>query len=535
MERRAILDNRHWFNVGIVAVALVAGVVIARLPLIPVVALVGGAAIVLVTLIEPMAGLALTLIVAPLAAFQNYVTGAVLRPLDIGQAMLALTLGAWFLRGLARREIRLPLVPLLWPLLVFVGWAAVSLLWAPSFEYAIPEVIKWAEIILLMLIVVEAGRPPKPAGGRPSKPIGGRPPGPAGGRQRMGWVIAGVLVSGTFQAVLGIWQFGLRGIGPETFKIGDHLYRAYGSFEQPNPYAGYIGLIWPVVAGLLIGQISNLKSQISNRPGDLQSASGILHLASRILPLAVCVSLLVSALVFSWSRGAWIGALAAATVMAAALPRRTWLGVGGVAAAIVILLSANTIGLLPGAIRARLTDFTQQVQVFDVRGVGINDANYAVLERLAHWQAAGEMIRYHPWTGVGFSNYEPVYAQYALTNWPIALGHAHNYYLNVAAELGVPGLLAYVLLWGAIFWQTARALRRNSGWERGLALGLLGAWMHLSVHHLFDNLYVNNTHLLFGALLGVLTVLNLPESHVLSKAKDQPSGRSNLELGDKTT
>jgi O-antigen ligase len=214
------------------------------------------------------------------------------------------------------------------------------------------------------------------------------------------------------------------------------------------------------------------------------------------------------ALVFSWSRGAWLGALAAIVVMAAALPRRVWLGVGGVAIALAVSLSANTIGLLPDAIRSRLTDFTQQAQVFDVRGQGITDANYAVLERLAHWQAAGEMIRYHPWTGVGFSNYESVYSQYALWNWPIALGHAHNIYLNVAAELGMPGLLAYLFLWGAIFWQTARALRRRSGWERGLALGLMGAWTHLSVHHVFDNLYVNNTHLLIGALLGVLTVLN---------------------------
>lgn len=207
-----------------------------------------------------------------------------------------------------------------------------------------------------------------------------------------------------------------------------------------------------------------------------------------------------------------MGALAAATVMAAALPRRIWLGVGGVAAAVVVLISANTVGMLPDAIRARLTDFTQQVQVFDVRGVGINDANYAVLERLAHWQAASDMIRDHPWTGVGFSNYEPVYSQYALMNWPNALGHAHNYYLNVTAELGIPGLLAYLLLWGVILHQTARALRRRSGWERGLALGLLGAWTHLSVHHLFDDLYVNNTHLLIGALLGVSMLVNL-ENH----------------------
>lgn len=450
-----------------------------RLPLIPLVALVCGTAIVLVTLIEPLSGLALTLVIAPLAAYTNYMTGAVLRPLDIGQIMLGLALGAWLLRELAHRQIHVPLVPLLWPLLIFVGWAATSLLWAQLFEYAIPEVIKWIEVILLMLIVVEARD-----------------------RRSLGWVIAGMLASGVFQAALGIWQYGLRGIGPETFKISGHLYRAYGSFEQPNPYAGYIGLIWPVAAGLLIGQISSFRFQISK-------GRAIMQLAFRSLLLATCALVLVSALVFSWSRGAWLGALAAIVVMAAALPRRIWLGFGGVALAIAVLLSANAIGVLPGAIRSRLTDFTQQAQVFDVRGVGINDANYAVLERLAHWQIAGEMIRYHPWTGVGFSNYEPAYPQYALMNWPIPLGHAHNYYLNVGAELGIPGLLAYLLLWAAILWQTLRVLRRGSGWQRGLALGLLGTWAHLSAHNLFDNLYVNNTHLLFGALLGVLTILNL--------------------------
>jgi len=495
VERRATLDSRHWFNVGIIVVAILAGLALARLPLRPLVVLVGGTSIVLVTLIEPLAGLALTLIASPLAAYLNYMTGAVLRPLDIGQVMLLLTFGAWFLRGLARREIRLPVVPLLWPLVIFVGWAAISLLWAPSVENAALEVIKWAEIILIMLMVTEAA-----------------------GKQRLGWVMVGVLVSGTFQAALGIWQHSLRGIGPETFKIGEHLYRAYGSFEQPNPYAGYLGLIWPVAAGLLIAQIQNLKYRHSPRVREISNRRGILHLASCIL-LATCVLLLVLALVFSWSRGAWLGALAALAVMAAVLPRRMWLGVGGVAIALAVLISANTIGLLPNAIRSRLTDFTQQAQVFDVRGQGITDANYAVLERLAHWQAAGEMIRYHPWTGVGFSNYETVYPQYALWNWPIALGHAHNIYLNVAAELGLPGLLAYLFLWGAIFWQTARALRRRSGWERGLALGLMGAWTHLSVHHVFDNLYVNNTHLLLGALLGVLTVLNIGISEVSETSK----------------
>jgi O-antigen ligase len=130
-----------------------------------------------------------------------------------------------------------------------------------------------------------------------------------------------------------------------------------------------------------------------------------------------------------------------------------------------------------------------------------------VIERLAHWQAALAMWQGDFWNGVGLGDYEPAYPEYRLLNWPIALGHAHNYYLNVAAETGVVGLAAYMVLWAVVLWQTWRLTRRASGWRRGLAIGLFGAWAHLSVHHLFDNLYVNNVHLHVGVMLGLIAVL----------------------------
>jgi O-antigen ligase len=164
-------------------------------------------------------------------------------------------------------------------------------------------------------------------------------------------------------------------------------------------------------------------------------------------------------------------------------------------------------GLLPSTITARLTGFAEYVRFEDVRGVGINDANYSIVERFAHWQAALEMFRHNLWTGVGFGTYEPAYARFALINWPYALGHAHNYYLTVAAETGLIGLTAYALLWVVVFWQTWRATRRSRGLARVAAVGLLGAWTHLSVHHLLDNLYVNNVHLVIGVMLGMLAFL----------------------------
>jgi O-antigen ligase len=175
----------------------------------------------------------------------------------------------------------------------------------------------------------------------------------------------------------------------------------------------------------------------------------------------------------------------------------------------ILLFAGLQFGLVPASVADRITGFSDDLRFGDVRGEDITDENYAVLERLAHWQAALAMAEDQPWLGVGFGNYEPAYADYALINWPYPLGHAHNYYLNLLAETGIVGLLAYLLLWTAVFWQTIRVIRQCEGWQRGVALGLLGVWTALTVHHLVDKLYVNNIYIQLGALFGLLQLLEL--------------------------
>ncbi len=96
-----------------------------------------------------------------------------------------------------------------------------------------------------------------------------------------------------------------------------------------------------------------------------------------------------------------------------------------------------------------------------------------------------------------------------LINWPAALGHAHNYYLNLLAETGVLGLTAYLLLWAVIVGQSIVVMRRLEGPDRGIVLGLLAAWVALSVHHLVDKLYVNNIYLHLGAMIALLQLMSL--------------------------
>ena len=224
------------------------------------------------------------------------------------------------------------------------------------------------------------------------------------------------------------------------------------------------------------------------------------------------------ALVFSWSRGAWLGFAAGTAVIILFWPRKMWQGVALVSVAALLLFGGLQMGLVPASIAERLVSFQDDFRFGDVRGVPINDENYAVVERLAHWQAAFDMARDDLWLGVGFGNYGAVYPDYMLINWPDALGHAHNYYINLLAEIGVMGLGAYLLLWTAVIWQTIRLLRQLNGWERGIALGLLGVWAAITVHHLVDKLYVNNIYVHLGVMFGLLQIIAIKTDRSQAKS-----------------
>jgi putative inorganic carbon (HCO3(-)) transporter len=463
------------------ALALAAGLVLSQLPLTIAAVVLAGAAIVLAVLIQPLVGLTITLLLAPLGALESTLLGGT--SFDSGQLMLLLALGAWLARACVRRELIFPRAAgaLVVPWFILLSAATLSLWQAPSLAAGLKEMAKWIQLGLVAWLAVDA------ATDLPD------------GRRRIGWVISAVILAGVSQALIGVWQFGLRGHGPEHFEILGGFYRAYGTFEQPNPYAGFLGLSLPLALGVVIGELA---------AGPL-TLRGLFRRLARIRTLLALAAafLIAAALLMSWSRGGWLGAAAGLLAMLALLPRRRWLGLLLVGVLVFCGWIALRSGLLPAAIAERLTGFAEYTQFQDARGVDVTPDNYAVLERMAHWQAALAMADDHPWLGVGFGNYEAAYNDYALLNWPYPLGHAHNYYLNLLAEVGIVGLGAYLAFWGVVIWMTLRLLRRLRYPQRGLALGLMGVWIHLSTHQLVDKLFVNNIYLHLGALLGIIVLL----------------------------
>jgi O-antigen ligase len=178
--------------------------------------------------------------------------------------------------------------------------------------------------------------------------------------------------------------------------------------------------------------------------------------------------------------------------------------------------------LVPGDYLSRLDDTTAYLGK-DLALVEIDDANFAVIERLAHWQAAWRMFSRSPWTGVGVGQYATVYPTVALARWQDPLGHAHNYYLHLLAESGLLGLAAYLWLMVAALLAAWKRARKAEGWPRTLALGALGMLGHVLIHSLVDNLYVQDLYLLVAIILGMLLVHDRPRSATGLPDSSQPA------------
>ena len=493
---RISLERWQWLAL------ILLGVAAAVLPPLLLVAAIGALAVGIAVISEPLLGLALAMFLGPVGGWEGVFIGGPIAAITTGQLMLFLTIAAWLGRGLLRGHIPIAKTSINAPVIAFIAMGAVTIWNSRSLSDSVTELIKWVEVLFIVWILLDLTR---------------RWP-----RKKVIFGLVTLLLSaGTVQAIWGIFQFIIRGTGPGHFIIGGRLYRGTGSFMQPNPYGGYMALAASIALGTLAGVLIERWLAL---PEDQRKPQQVLEIIRRtpwIAGLITLSGLLIFGLIGSWSRGAWFNFLSALVVFAFYLPRSRergfaiTLGGGG------ILLLIWNIGLIPTALKQRLVGFLATFTTVDVYAIALTPQNYAVVERLAHWQAALNMAAENLWFGVGIGNYAAAYPEYMVPGWPEPLGHAHNIYLNVLAETGIWGLVSYAILWLPILY-SAIVVARKLDWPlRGIAIGLLAGWIGFSVHHLLDNLYVNNNIFYLGVMFTVLIMLE-------SEAESRSSTQSNM-------
>lgn len=435
---------------------------VATLPVSTVTLLAGAAAATLLLLRWPW------LIWPSLGALLSFTSALKVGAVSATEVVLAGLIVLWFVDGVRRKQLAITFSAPVNGACIFIGVMLISMTQAADLGEAAAEVVKWVEFVVVILLSRQMIA-----------------------KRHVVWIVSGLLLGSTAQAALGLYQFIYR-IGPEWFVILGRFMRASGTFRQPNPFAGYLGMSLPVALSMAIWSWGGLLTVRSL--GDWRRLAWATFFTG-------ASAVIGAGLLASWSRGAWLGAAAAVTTVAVLRSRRAALAtaIASLLVVVALLLGSFSPQMIPAPLSNRLAALPAYLGLNDVLSQEVNDENFAVIERVAHWAAAIRMWALAPWLGVGPGNYAVVYPNVHLPRWNEALGHAHNLYLNVLAETGLVGLGAFLLFWGAIgVWtwrQLRQALRCGDAWSSALIVGVVGALVHVAVHSVFDNLFVQGMYL----------------------------------------
>ena len=147
-----------------------------------------------------------------------------------------------------------------------------------------------------------------------------------------------------------------------------------------------------------------------------------------------------------YTRGIWIATACAGVYL-------VWFWKRRLLAALPVLLLL-LLWLNPASVRTRFESM--------VHPAGQIDSNQ---HRIVCWRTGWQMVKAHPWFGVGPEMVGKQFMQYLPPDIHPPLpqgwyGHLHSVYVHYAAERGVPTMLA--LLWAlfTILWDFGRGLRR---------------------------------------------------------------------------
>ncbi len=463
-----------------------------------------------------------TLYLLPLAVPWGYLTGIVPNPLPLSTAdLLVGLLAVGWLLGFVLRPFLSRLNPQAGPLdreeaqvppylvlamCALLAMMLLSMIGALNRTLSLKEMVKWVEVLVVLLLAGHYIRT----------------------RRQLWTIVILICVAALSQAFLGYAQ-NFFDLGPSAFIRAASL-RVYGTFDQPNPYAGYIDMALTITISLTL-----LTRNV----------------ATRILA-GIATLLLGYAFYLSQSNGGQI-ALAAAVffIVVVGFPRLRplmWLGV----IALLALFGAYLLDKLPSALLKPILKLLKLIGFVPISLSSPSSDDFSVAERLAHWYAGIHMFQDHPFTGVGIGNYPQAYPHYYITIFVNPLGHAHNYYINIAAETGIFGLIAFLLFVAAIFIAGGHAYRSiNKRYlqckeqrahpvsgttslqartthtlldmlsnDRALAIGLLASLISVCVHNTVDNLYVHSMTILFALL--VVLLLRLAR---ITASSGNPGGR----------
>lgn len=249
-------------------------------------------------------------------------------------------------------------------------------------------------------------------------------------------LVNAILVSSIIPLAVGAYQV-MNNAGSLAVTASGEFERIFGTFGHPNSFGFYLVLVLAIAIPLFIENTEPAKKILLG------------------LLIASCSTMLI----LTFARGAWIGLVVALTVMAMIRYKKMlyWLPIILIAMFVLFPQIAN-----------RFQDVVQGGQAAGSFGW-----------RLNFWdQGFFDLVKQRPLLGFGIGSF------------PFFKGNdAHNDYLRLAVEVGIPGVLLYLTtlyVVGKTTWQAVKKL--VDPFDIAIAVGFLGFLAAYLVMSIADNL-----------------------------------------------
>jgi putative inorganic carbon (hco3(-)) transporter len=303
-----------------------------------------------------------------------------------------------------RRRWRLP--PVWFPLALFLLGTLVSLFASGHIREGLPQVRKFY-VYLMLVLVTTAVRTVRQAR----------------------WVALGWALAATLSSLWALKQFF------EKYRAAEGAHQNFYTAYVDARITGFMGH-WMTLSGELMMTLLVIGALVFFA----RDRSLTIGLIVAILPVSAALGL-------TWTRSMWLGTLCGAVYL-------IWFWKKWALAAMPVLIA--------GLLIANPLDIRERAMSALAPHEGQTDSNAhrAELRRIG-W----EMIKAHPWLGVGPEQVWRQYQNYIRPDMPRPqasqyYGHLENDYVQYAAERGVPTMLALLWMIGWAFFDFARALRR---------------------------------------------------------------------------
>lgn len=368
------------------------------------------------------------------------------------QTMVILGLLAWLAKIFFFGKLDLVRIPLSIPILLYVATQVISFIFSP---YRIHSLLALKEewLLLLFFLIVNNIKEQK----------------------QVEKVLTILITVSTLVGIYAIYQHysGMDLYRNRLLEPRGEVFLSLGFFDHHLTFGGYYMLAFLLAFVILLSP----------------KRTGILKILDFLAPVVLGL-----ALVFSYARSGWLGAVLGVLTFGFFRGRKFFLRV---------ILGVLLLLLIIYIIEPTSWDRIKEISL---------SKDQAQSTRIRLWQTSINMIKDKPIWGIGLGNFGKLFDKYKAEGTYDTICHPHNDYLNVAVNSGLLGLLAYLSIWTVFLYSTIKKImkRKENDFGYTMQVGGVIAIFAFLVAGLLQCYYSDaEVNMLVMFILGLTTVLNI--------------------------